>query len=172
VEIKVHSKENIEVNWQRSKNTSFRPSLLANWLNRFYFETTQRTTLGSISCFTYTNLGFAWLCTTNDNQWINLSKNELIFSKLSYNWMKILNDITCTLNWIKFMFNWKKIRCKLMEKALNFFSWIQCWKISTPKREKSKKYTFPCLFIWEWAKWILDWNLVGKNPMGPYSHLT
>jgi hypothetical protein len=45
-------------------------------------------------------------------------------------------------------------------------------KNSNTKKTISKKYTFPCLFTWEWAKWIVDWNLVGKNPMGPYNHLT
>jgi hypothetical protein len=43
------------------------------------------------------NLGFAFLCTTSDNQ---LMKKQIIW-KLSSIWMKILNDMTWTLDWIE-----------------------------------------------------------------------
>jgi hypothetical protein len=46
------------------------------------------------------HLGSALLCTSNDHQIINWWKNELILWKLSFIWVKTLNDISCKLNWI------------------------------------------------------------------------
>jgi hypothetical protein len=68
-------------------------------------------------CFTYWpkhviighvvyNLSFAFLCITSDSQLIDWWKNKLISWKLSSIWMKILNDMTWTLNWIELNWDW------------------------------------------------------------------
>jgi hypothetical protein len=35
-------------------------------------------------------------------QWWSINEKKLILWKLSYIWMKILNDIACNLNWVEF----------------------------------------------------------------------
>jgi hypothetical protein len=51
------------------------------------------------------------LCTAAHYQWQwNDGNTELILWKLSYIWMKILNDITCNLNWIQIQLKGNRIQ--------------------------------------------------------------
>jgi hypothetical protein len=46
---------------------------------------------------------------------INGWKDELILWKLSFIWVKILNDIACNLNWIEFeKINWTQLNAQKM----------------------------------------------------------
>jgi hypothetical protein len=39
--------------------------------------------------------------TIDDDNWSIDEKNELILWKVSFSWIKILNDMACNLNWIQ-----------------------------------------------------------------------
>jgi hypothetical protein len=39
--------------------------------------------------------------TIDDDNWAIDEKNELILWKVSFSWIKILNDMACNLNWIQ-----------------------------------------------------------------------
>jgi hypothetical protein len=95
------------------------------------------------------NLGSVLLCITNDGL-INV-KNELILWKLSSIQMTILNDLCVQIElnsnifiefdliielWFKF--NWRKLRCKLVEKVSKLYSWVQCFK----KKKNFKRHKF------------------------------
>ncbi len=56
-----------------------------------------------IDCLSF-EIVFTLLCTTSENHSINWWKNELILWKINSIWMKILNDVACTLNWIEIPF--------------------------------------------------------------------
>jgi hypothetical protein len=92
-------------------------------------------------CFTYWpkhviighvvyNLSFAFLCITSDNRLIDWWKNKLISWKLSSTWMKILNDMTWTLNWIELRLNWSifKFNSNSIEKKWDPDWWRMYWK--------------------------------------------
>ncbi len=76
-------------------------------------------------CFHYT-LGLHFLHIISENQLTDWLKNKFILWKLSFIWMKILNDIACNWNWIEF---------KYIEWNLNSI-WIQFNNFSNSIEEK------------------------------------
>ncbi len=70
-------------------------------------------------------------------------KNELLLWKLSFIWMKILNNIACNLNWIQILLKKNKIQnwCTRYWKSTCHFhhSWLWCSKNVSLKTKDSPK---------------------------------